>query len=99
MHLSLLSDTGFAHQHRTERSLGRAHRDGLLRGLAFLAIIAVPFGLAVATGHAGHRDASAGYAQTFEKTGFETVSYDAPRCTRLRHFRSILWTVVSRRRT
>ena len=66
MHLSLLSDTGFAHQYRNERALGRAHRDGLLRGLAFLAVIAVPFGFAVATGHAGHRNPSAGYAQSFE---------------------------------
>ena len=79
MHLSLLSDTGFAHQHSDERALGRAHRDGVLRGLAFLAVIAVPFGLAVVTGHAGHRDPSAGYAQSFEKSGFETASYDARR--------------------
>lgn len=72
MHLSLLSDTSFANQHRTERALGRAHRDGLLRGLAFLAVVAVPFVLAVATGHAGHRDPSAGYAQSF-------ASFDATR--------------------
>ena len=77
MHLSLLSDTGFAHQHRTERALGRAHRDGLLRGLAFLAVIAVPFGLAILTGHARHHDASAGYAQSFDKSDYETVSYVA----------------------
>lgn len=72
MHLSLLSDTGFAHQHRTERALGRAHRDGLLRGLAFLAVIAVPFALAIATGYAAHRNPSAGYAQSF-------ASFDATR--------------------
>ena len=60
MHLSLLSDTGSSRDTSTGydeptlvRSLGRPHLDGLIRGLAFLAAIALPLSLAIATGHAG----------------------------------------------
>ncbi len=70
MHLSLLSDAsvsreGFAAS-APRAALGRAHRDGVLRGLLFLAAISVPLCLAIVTGHARLADASAGYAQSFD---------------------------------
>ena len=70
MHLSLLSDgllsdrTETAGQPRLNLS-ARAHREGLVRGLLFMAAIAIPFCLAVATGGGVHHDPSSGYAQAF----------------------------------
>ena len=68
MHSSLLSDAsvsreGFA---APRAAVGRAHRDGVVRGLLFLAAISVPLCLAIVTGHARLADASAGYAQSFD---------------------------------
>lgn len=69
MHLSLLSETPATHHavagERTN-SRGRAHRDGLVRGIVFLAAISIPLCLAIVTGHARLADASAGYAQSFD---------------------------------
>ena len=54
MHLSFLSDSFLSDSLAdadplcAERSLGRAHRDGLLRGLLFVAALALPFGLMAA---------------------------------------------------
>lgn len=69
MHLSLLSDASVTRESfasATQTPVGRAHRNGVLRGLLFLAAISVPLCLAVVTGHKPLSDASAGYAQTFE---------------------------------
>jgi len=52
--------------HRNASVIGRTHRDGLIRGLLFIAAISLPLGLAIATGYAGHHHPSAGYAQAFD---------------------------------
>ena len=70
MHLSLLSDAsvsrdGFA-ANAPRAPHGRAHLEGVMRGLVFLAAISVLLCLAIVTGHAQPRDASAGYAQSFD---------------------------------
>ena len=70
MHLSLLSDASVTHEGfaavSPQGSPGRAHRQGVLRGLLFLAAISVPLCLALLTGHAHPADASTGYAQSFD---------------------------------
>lgn len=72
MHLSLLSDASvshdaaFANGRSSAHTVGPAHREGVMRGLLFLAAISIPLCLALVTGHARLADASAGYAQTFE---------------------------------
>lgn len=54
MHLSLLSDSYLSDSLRDagrlppEGSHGRAHRDGLLRGLLFVAALALPLALTIA---------------------------------------------------
>ena len=71
MHLSLHTGgflsgrRGNADQPLQLAACGRAHREGLIRGLLFMAAIAIPFCLAVATGHGVHHDPSGGYAQAF----------------------------------
>ena len=69
MHLSLLSETPVTHNvlaSEQTQSRGRAHRDGLVRGILFLAAISIPLCLAIMTGHSRLTDASAGYAQSFD---------------------------------
>ncbi len=70
MHLSLLSDSVFSDRIDAEPTMqptsnGRAHRDGLVRGLLFMVAVAIPFCLAVATGHSAQTHPSSGYAQSF----------------------------------
>lgn len=70
MHLSLLSDASVSNKRfaptAAPAQVGRAHRDGVLRGVLFLAAISVPLSLAIVTGHAHLADASSGYGQSFE---------------------------------
>ena len=58
--------TRLRHRPRRAPHPGARIATGFFAALAFLAAIAVPLTLAIATGHRSPRDPSAGYAQAFD---------------------------------